>query len=591
MFMIIPHFWIIYCLASLTQGLTLSVPDNTYTGDAPVCTWMANDSDPSSFTLVLAMAPQGINPVKSIANAVERNGKSSGSQSFPAVVMAGPYNLGAFSSSSEPGVGGRILAMIQFQVTDPLITVRDQTSIAGSVTNTPHSAIVPSITSQPVSAATSQITGNGAPSSQDGPAISDALGGTVSMRSLKSDGTAGITITTDITIDSRTRSGPTALPSDISLRSKRINIGGLVGGIIAGVHRHTLTHPSVTVYDIAEDLDVQRQNLADGAQQRRISNPKVVCSSRFARVPKRAPGAGDRLAQLYHTSVRKVPTEIFREIFRYSLEGNPWSFKLPLDRRVNPWSLVHVSRRWRLIATSVPTLWNRFSVNNISACNPDSLALVLRASGSLPLDISVHDEEKTPITGDHPHLQLLLASSPRWRNVSLNFHHIEALASIQGQLDNLEDLSLYIGQRTTNEIQSRLTMSAEAPSLRYIDISGIDDILRCFEFPWSTIIKCEGAGGDEVIASSALQILSMSLNLREVTLSAAKPDGFSATLALSQRFPLNELYKIHIMDWVKGSIDDLFAHISTPALESLTISNEEWDPLELSCLAPFARSS
>ncbi|KAJ7588849.1 hypothetical protein C8J56DRAFT_1078090 [Mycena floridula] len=29
--------------------------------------------------------------------------------------------------------------------------------------------------------------------------------------------------------------------------------------------------------------------------------------------------------------VRKVPTEIFREIFRYSLEGNPWSSRLPLD--------------------------------------------------------------------------------------------------------------------------------------------------------------------------------------------------------------------------------------------------------------------
>ncbi|KAJ7588850.1 hypothetical protein C8J56DRAFT_889605 [Mycena floridula] len=319
-----------YCLASLTQGLTLSVPDNTYTGDAPVCTWMANDSDPSSFTLVLAMAPQGINPVKSIANAVERNGKSSGSQSFPAVVMAGyesRYRRDIHSSALALTIlvlflqvrnqaftyysGGRILAMIQFQVTDPLITVRDQTSIAGSVTNTPHSAI----------AATSQITGNGAPSSQDGPAISDALGGTVSMRSLKSDAAAGITITTDITIDSRTRSGPTALPSDISLRSKRqsklypeirINIGGLVGGIIAGVHRHTLTHPSVTVYDIAEDLDVQRQKRHWNIKQKATHGTKTAPSSHPV-VMQRQQGLQNRAAEIdreleeSHSALRNLP--------------------------------------------------------------------------------------------------------------------------------------------------------------------------------------------------------------------------------------------------------------------------------------------
>ncbi|KAJ7577725.1 hypothetical protein C8J56DRAFT_1170856 [Mycena floridula] len=277
MFRTIPHSLIFYYLASLTQGLTYSVPNNIHTGDTPVCTWTAGNSDPSSFTLSII----GASITTRVVNAtVERNGKNSGIQDLPAVMVAGLYFL---SASSNEDVLDFLGTGIQFKVTDPSTTVRTQTSIAGSVSDTSHSAIVSSTTSQPVGTAMSRITGNDASSSQDGRATSDTLSGTSSMRSTKSDATAGntitnagITITDDVTIDSRTRPGPTALPSDISLTSKRTNIGGLVGGIIAGVvcvilfclwmlyrcmqHRHTtLTHPSVTVYDVTEDLDVQRR--------------------------------------------------------------------------------------------------------------------------------------------------------------------------------------------------------------------------------------------------------------------------------------------------------------------------------------------
>ncbi|KAJ7589731.1 hypothetical protein C8J56DRAFT_1047880 [Mycena floridula] len=173
-------------------------------GDTPVCTWTAGNSDPSSFTLSII----GASITTRVVNAtVERNGKNSGIQDLPAVMVAGLYFL---SASSNEDVLDFLGTGIQFKVTDPSTTVRTQTSIAGSVSDTSHSAIASSTTSQPVGTAMSRITGNDASSSQDGRATSDTLSGTSSMRSTKSDATAGNTITNagitiidDVTIDSR----------------------------------------------------------------------------------------------------------------------------------------------------------------------------------------------------------------------------------------------------------------------------------------------------------------------------------------------------------------------------------------------------
>ncbi|KAJ7208760.1 hypothetical protein B0H12DRAFT_1158337, partial [Mycena haematopus] len=55
--------------------------------------------------------------------------------------------------------------------------------------------------------------------------------------------------------------------------------------------------------------------------------------------------------------LRRMPPEILGEIFSWTIPA------LPDRTRYSPWFLTHISRRWREIAVSTPSLWSRVVVD------------------------------------------------------------------------------------------------------------------------------------------------------------------------------------------------------------------------------------
>ncbi|KAJ6543635.1 hypothetical protein DFH09DRAFT_825774, partial [Mycena vulgaris] len=88
----------------------------------------------------------------------------------------------------------------------------------------------------------------------------------------------------------------------------------------------------------------------------------------------------DRLVQLegehaslstYHSQniailspVRRLPPEVLCEIFSWTLPPVHEAFEhSKLGVKVSPWVLTHISRRWRAVALSSPSLWSQISVD------------------------------------------------------------------------------------------------------------------------------------------------------------------------------------------------------------------------------------
>ncbi|KAF7345677.1 hypothetical protein MVEN_01587500 [Mycena venus] len=72
--------------------------------------------------------------------------------------------------------------------------------------------------------------------------------------------------------------------------------------------------------------------------------------------------------------LRKMPSELLSEIFSWTLpSARNSSLRRGFHTRESPWVLTHVSRQWRAVAVSNPSLWSLITITYQAHTNPSSL--------------------------------------------------------------------------------------------------------------------------------------------------------------------------------------------------------------------------
>ena len=157
--------------------------------------------------------------------------------------------------------------------------------------------------------------------------------------------------------------------------------------------------------------------------------------------------------------IRKVPPEIFQQIFLYVCNRNQVgeSFGERLPTRLPPVSLAQVCCMWHEVVKSSSCLWSTIHFQVIRNYSPDSASAwveqierLLELSGSAPLsiDVVITIEEYDFDDNDPPFqcVKMLALHSDRWSEASIDVHPellddmLHALHPIQGHLPLLQHL-------------------------------------------------------------------------------------------------------------------------------------------------------
>ena len=192
--------------------------------------------------------------------------------------------------------------------------------------------------------------------------------------------------------------------------------------------------------------------------------------------------------------VRYLPSEILQEIFLCYANNLRSDY---VGIAVIPWRLGHISHRWRKIALSFPSLWDKIPKIDFFLANPKrsharALICLLRRSGTSPtlkFDICVRP---LPSLGKVPNsiIKEIMLHSERIEQlrVEVNKATMQFLQGFKGRLPNLRILRVYF----LNAIEAPyLDVFETAPALRQVAIggsaSGSDKVL----LPWSQITHFE----------------------------------------------------------------------------------------------------
>jgi len=165
---------------------------------------------------------------------------------------------------------------------------------------------------------------------------------------------------------------------------------------------------------------------------------------------------------------RLLPNELLIEIFLLLTQPED------LATCAAPWFLGHISRHWRNVALSTPSLWKYLPPILIgddtsfeSATHQDQriATLLSRSSGST---ISFHLHTSTGSIGSNT-LKLILSQSERWEDVTLMYiRDLGSFASIRGRLSSLRSLDFRLWSPNTQSIP--VDLFGAAPNLRNVTL-------------------------------------------------------------------------------------------------------------------------
>ncbi|KAJ6580718.1 hypothetical protein B0H19DRAFT_483969 [Mycena capillaripes] len=216
----------------------------------------------------------------------------------------------------------------------------------------------------------------------------------------------------------------------------------------------------------------------------------------IARLQERLQRLQDERASLSHyrarnhtilSSLRIIPAEVLSEIFSWSA---PSASEVSLHRgfhmTASPWSLTHVSRRWRAVAISHPVLWSLFTTSydsglDLSSAYPLSmLETQLARAGNLK--IRFYGCQTSDSQPQIETLQCLLKHASRWEDLSLRLTSrlYPLLTNLRGRVPSLRRLCITWDRLESQEAAESIDFFQLAPSLvdatvynqfRYIPIS------------------------------------------------------------------------------------------------------------------------
>ena len=143
------------------------------------------------------------------------------------------------------------------------------------------------------------------------------------------------------------------------------------------------------------------------------------------------------------SAVHRLPYELLARIFDFCANDVEPCWTVP------PWTLAHVSRRWRAVALSFPEMWGvvppiRLSMKDKGKKFIPLLRELLHRSGEHPLSLHISSGEDGV---NHPIFQLLITHCMRWRIIvmELGVSDLQALTKfIRRRLSSLYSLKLAV---------------------------------------------------------------------------------------------------------------------------------------------------
>ncbi|KAJ7670145.1 hypothetical protein DFH06DRAFT_1180096 [Mycena polygramma] len=262
--------------------------------------------------------------------------------------------------------------------------------------------------------------------------------------------------------------------------------------------------------------------------------------------------------------LRRVPPELIGEVF---------SWTLPCIRRVHgttvdaaPWYLGQISRAWREIALSFPSLWTVITIHSLDKTPPLALQTQLARSANAPLDINFTWLTKKTVAAA-PCVDVLLPHSHRWESLHLECGGrtypslLELLRPVRGRLDNLHTLEMCLSGGFVYEGASDIF--SIAPRLRKIFLTNsmFHHLSPALLIPWNQITHYRGV----VHLKPLLDILQAASNLFECTVwilnSSDKTVDDLVTLPHLRRLFTNRL--------------ELLSNVTAPELQQLSYGQAE----------------
>ncbi|KAI6117298.1 hypothetical protein EDD16DRAFT_1016699 [Pisolithus croceorrhizus] len=155
--------------------------------------------------------------------------------------------------------------------------------------------------------------------------------------------------------------------------------------------------------------------------------------------------------------IDRLPNELLAEIFLL--------LKDDVDERT---SLASVSRRWRAVLISIPSMWSKFDLDAEYDCPAKLLELYLKRSRRAPLTIL--------IGSILPELDVILPHANRWHTLRIVDYTSETLEIITHiTFPSLQHLLLYGGGLSLDDV---LTMRSWAPALKHLELEEWEPPLR-----------------------------------------------------------------------------------------------------------------
>ncbi|KAJ7588117.1 hypothetical protein C8J56DRAFT_65754 [Mycena floridula] len=338
---------------------------------------------------------------------------------------------------------------------------------------------------------------------------------------------------------------------------------------------------------VASQVEELREKLAAGRQKLASLNEELLHLSRKRYDLQRDM---ESWSSAMHP-IRRVPNEIWGEIFRHCAHPNRFHNQTGLDPSLFPWTITRVCSLWRNVAISLPALWSSITIHIPRDMDLESTVATRWASllGNQltwtkfePLLVTIDSESEIP--RNHRLIARLLATAHRWKTLALlvPFDTMRHLSDrLKGSLGALEEFEVHFSTTPTSS-ESVMTFGA-IPRLRKLVASPF--LKRFVDLPFDQVLHYSG-GPTACPTTGALQCLQ--------TLTQVQTCMIHCKTGLGRPIQpgfiiLPHLHTLTIKDDPDDKcIPEVLRRLKLPLLQNLALQTSF---LDLSCLSDLVERS
>ena len=313
---------------------------------------------------------------------------------------------------------------------------------------------------------------------------------------------------------------------------------------------------------------------------------------------------------LFNAPIRHLPRDVLLDIFqlcdfstRLELLHERSSNQLQIQTH-DSFSLISVCTTWYKLASSTPSLWSRLEIqiedpNEVLSSRQilqhldQTLHGMLKRTGQVPLDVSIHIEQYSPLA--FPILLPFLQECHRWKYLELQIPKEQLGDNKLGELFRNGLQALEVLKFELSRMDRALGVPAgvicdwfsNARSLKKVEQNYVDLGLLTLSWEQLETLHVYGFSDSYKSTNQHVNILSQAISLHTLEF------GFEFTTATSHTRPPS--FKLSLPNIISLKTyflaDSQFFHhyFTLPNLTSLTVGGDDWSPGFLEQVSPTLR--